>query len=182
MKRLLFALFLLTLATAGLSLANASAENKVYLPVLSCPDCDGPAAQPTNPPAPTPDPASYAAEMVELVNQARVAAGCPAAVADPTLMRAAQDWSATMARSGNYTHSGGGYYQGYGYNGLVLENIAGGAETPNYAFQGWMNSPTHKGNLEFCYPASDPSYDPTMPYSIGVGYQDGYWTLAIGWE
>src|SRR5690606_16377235 len=124
MKRLLFVLFLVTLAAAGLSLANAAAENKVYLPVLSCPGCDGPAQQPTNPPAPTPDPASYAAEMVELVNQARVARGCPAAVVSPTLMRAAQEWSATMASTGNYTHSGGDYYQGYGYKGAVLENIA----------------------------------------------------------
>lgn len=45
-----------------------------------------------------------------------------------------------------------------------------------------MESAPHRRNIEFCYPSSDPSYDPTMAYSIGVGYAEGYWTLAIGWE
>lgn len=172
---------LIALSGAAYALA-ATPTNRVYLPQVSCSGCTGTTSTPVQPsPIPTPNPSDYAAGMIVRVNQARAAAGCPAVVANSTLMRAAQDWTTTMANTGNYNHSLGGYYQAAGYPGTTLENIGPG-ETPEYAFEGWMESAPHKRNIEFCYPTNDPSYDPTMVYSIGVGYDRGYWTLAIGWE
>lgn len=186
MRRLPIALALAALAALGLSQALAAARHQVHLPAVACAGCTG--ASPTVPPAPTvpptpaPDPAEYAARMVELVNQARVAAGCPAATANDALMRGAQAWSETMASTGNYRHSGGGYYEHYGYPWGYQENIDGGAETPEFAFEDWMSSAPHKGNLEFCYPISDPSYTTARIYEIGVGYDRFYWTLVVGWR
>lgn len=193
MKRstILIALTTLTtlIALGYAAYARAAAPtNRIYLPHVSCPTCTGPTTSPVQPTPvpptpvpPTPNPSGYAAQMIVLVNQARAAAGCPAVVANATLMRAAQDWSTTMANTGNYNHSGSTFYSGYGFNGAVLENIGPGA-TPEYAYEGWMLSAPHKRNIEFCIPTSDPSYDPSMVYHIGVGYDRGYWTLALGWE
>lgn len=164
---------------------GAAGSYKVHLPMLACPGCDGPAAQPTTPsvptPEPTPDTSTYAARMVELVNGARAAVGCPAVTPNAILMRGAQEWSETMARTGNYVHSHGDYYRNLGYPGATVENIGPG-ETPDYAFEGQMTSPLHKRNLEWCYPTSDPSYNPARIYEVGVGYAEGYWTLVIGWR
>lgn len=164
--------------------AGAAGSNKVHLPMLACPGCNGPAPQPTTPtvptPEPTPDTSAYAARMIELVNGARAAVGCPAVTPNAILMRGAQEWSETVARTGNYTHAPGNYYQERGYLGGTAENMDAGAETPDFAFQNWMASPLHKRNLEWCYPASDPSYSPAMIYEVGVGYAEGYWTLVIG--
>lgn len=163
------------LIVVGLSAAHSAGTTHIYLPALPCATCTGPTLQP---PSPTPDTSTYDDRMIELVNQARADAGCPAATPHATLMQATSDWSATMAQTGNYTHSGGGYYASYGYPNGPLENIGTG-ETPEYAFEGWMESPTHRRNIEFCYLPSDPSYNPAMMYDIGVGYMNGYWTLAI---
>jgi uncharacterized protein YkwD len=176
---LLFALIALSALSGAAYALAATPTYRVYLPQVSCPNCTGP----TTPPAPTPTPSSYAAQMTTLVNQARAAAGCPAVVANATLMRAAQDWTTTMANTGNYNHSGSTFYSGYGYTGGLFENINGGADTPEYAFDTWMASPTHRSNMTWCYPTTDPSYNPAMIYEIGVGYAyPGYWTLVIGFR
>lgn len=185
MKRLLITCTLVALIAVGLSNALAVQTMRVNLPLVSCPGCAGavptPAPVPTMPSAPTPDPSAFAGRMVELVNQTRVAAGCPVVTADATLMQAAQEWSSTMATTHSYRHSLGGYYQQAGFPGTTLENIASGGDAPEYALEGWMLSPPHKANIEFCYPTSNPSYDPRIAYKIGVGYDEGYWTLVIGW-
>jgi uncharacterized protein YkwD len=175
---------LVAFGSAAYALA-ATPTRRAYLPMIICTGCTGLTSQPIPPtpipPNPTPNPSSYAAQMIALVNQARVAAGCPTVVANATLMRAAQDWSHTMASTGNYNHSGGDFYSSYGYTWGALENIGPGA-TPEYAYEGWMLSAPHKRNIEFCYPTSDPSYNPARVYEVGVGYENGYWTLVIGWR
>lgn len=181
------ALLALSLILTGSTLptTRAAGSERLSLPLLACPGCINtnppPTTPPVEPPSP-PDTSTYVPQMVALVNQARANVGCPVVTPNDILMRATQAWSETMARTGNYTHAIGGYYQSHGYPGTTLENIDAGADTPAFAFEDWMTSPAHKRNIEFCYPASDPSYDPTMVYSIGVGYKAEYWTLVIGWE
>lgn len=179
---------LLTLMATGLILAlhqiaqassfGAAEARMAYLPAVSCLACSG--RQPT-PPAPDPD--AYEARMIELVNQARVAAGCPAAGIHPALVQATAEWSDYMSRTGDYSHGTPDQVdERYGpYPGGVLEDISGDGP-PEYVFGNWMESPGHRRNLEYCYPPDDPSYRPTMVYDIGVGYVHGYWTLAIGWR
>lgn len=178
----ILALVALSLSMAGFDARAAIGPVRAYLPIVGCEDCAGRATSPTPRPSPsaTPSPSVYAARMVELVNQARAAVNCPAVTSHDALMRGAQAWSEKMARESIYEHSGSSYYESFGYPYGPLENIGTG-ETPEYALEGWMQSPSHKRNLEWCYPPSDPSYDPAMVYDVGVGYAwPGYWTLTIG--
>ncbi len=162
-----------------------AAQITIYLPALSCPTCATKTpATPEPQPSPAPEnPDAFEARMIELVNQARTAAGCPAATPSSILMRAAGDWSAYMSATSDYQHAPSIWYSDPPYlypTNAVLENIAGGSDSPDYVFSGWMASPAHRGNLEWCYHPDDPSYDPSRLYEIGVGYAGGYWTLAIG--
>lgn len=178
---------LLTLAAvAGLGLRPTSSETpvlaaaaRVYLPVVLCPTCAG--ALPTPEPSPIPIDV-LEARMVELVNQARLAAGCPKATLSATLMQATGDWSEYMRANNIGEHTPSDWYTAPPYlypTNAVLENIAGGSDSADYVFDGWMASALHKRNLEFCYHPDNPSYDPAVFYEIGVGYSGGYWTLAI---
>ena len=184
MQRLLLALTLPTLLAllSLVTLVGAQAPataTKVYLPLVACPGCAGNSVLPNPTPAPV-DANAHEARIIQLVNEARVAVGCPAAIPNAVLMQATGDWSAYMAATSDYCHAGFGYYATYGYpSGLVLENIGGG-DGPDYMFEGWMLSSLHKRNIEWCYPISDPSYSPAVRYEIGIGYAGGYWTLAIG--
>lgn len=179
----LTSLFLALLALAGAALGMHTArvvavgETSVFLPAVSCPGCTGGDPQPT---PENPDPLE--ARMVELVNQARAAAGCPAAMPSPTLMRAAGDWSEYMRVHNIGEHAPSNWYSSSPYfypTDAVLENIAGGSDVPDYVFSLWMQSSLHRRNIEFCYHPDNPSYTPDRLYELGAGYSDGYWTLAI---
>lgn len=173
------AVALLALAAFGLNQAFAADTTKVYLPLISCPTCTGTGTT-TPPPTQTPTPGANVSRMIELVNQARAAVGCPAVTAHASMMQGAQDWTDYMASTADYRHSDGGYYEARGYPvGRIVENIGTG-DTTDYAFEGWMESPAHKANIEFCLRPDNPSYSPNLIYDIGVGYRDSYWTLAIG--
>ena len=189
MKRLIFALALPTLLAllAGLApLVGAqapAATTKVYLPLVACPGCTGSVPRPSPTPSPTTEPVNpdaFEARIIQLVNEARATVGCPAVTPNASLMQATGDWSAYMARTGDYQHAPSNWYATYDYpsNG-VLENISGGDE-PEYVFEGWMLSTFHKRNIQWCYPISDPSYTADRIYEIGIGYDGSYWTLAIG--
>lgn len=166
----------------GLSLAAhdvaAAAPYGAYLPSVGCAGCVRRALQPIA--TPRPNPSAYAVREIELVNEARAAVGCPPVVANDALMRGAQAWSETMAREGFAGHSGAGYYERFGYpHSTRVENIGSG-EWPEDIFERWMASTLHRRNIEWCILPSDPSYDPTTTYDIGVGYAwPGYWTLTI---
>jgi uncharacterized protein YkwD len=179
-KLLLISLTLLLLGLAALGAQAASPMAQVALPMLGCPECD--VSQATPPPAPTlapPDSGAYADEAVRLINEARVLAGCPAAVPHPVLMQATQDWSEYMEMSGEFHHSPPGYYSEspYFYYG-GLENI-GISGNPDEIMSGWLASPTHKSNIEFCINPGEPSYRANRIYEVGVGHSGGYWTMVL---
>ncbi len=176
-------LALLALPALGLRGATPSAATKIYLPLAACPECDYEAPQPTLQPFPTPDFGSYASEGVRLINEARAAVGCPAAVPHPALMQAAQDWSAYMERTHQAHHSPSEHYSNdpYFYTGALVENI-GGAGTPDQIVTAWLRSPPHKSNLELCQHPTDSSYDPNRIYDVGLGHSGGYWTFVVGWR
>jgi uncharacterized protein YkwD len=94
---------------------------------------------------------SYPNEVVQLINQARTAAGMPALTVSPQLTAAAQAHSEDMACYSLLSHSGSdastiaqriaaaGYASSYS-----LEMIYGGyGAYPQTAFDWWMNDPTH---------------------------------------
>jgi len=188
MKRLLLALVLPTLLTVlgGLGpLVRAqepTAVTKVFLPLVACPGCTGSVVGPTPTPSPTPvpvNPDAFEARIIQLVNEARAAVNCPAVTPNASLMQATGDWSAYMARTGDYRHSVvSSYYASYGYTDSVLENI-GSSDGPEYIFEDWMRSTFHKRNIQWCYPPGDIAGQGAI-YEIGIGYDGGYWTLAIG--
>jgi uncharacterized protein YkwD len=171
----LLVLLLLALAPAAWSMASEQLETvpTVYLPLL----CDARCASRATPPE---NPEAVEARVIELVNEARVAAGCPAATPNDTLMRATGDWSSYMSSTGHYIHSAPDYYSRYGYESSPLENIGASGPFPELIFEAWMNSTPHRRAIEWCYLPNDPSYRPDQVYEIGVGYAGGYWTLAIG--
>lgn len=124
----------------------------------------------------------FEARMVDRINAARVAAGCPAAAPSPILMRATGDWSAHLAANGLFEHAPASWYIDPPYlypdNG-VLENLAGGSDRPDFISTAWLSSPLHRRNLEWCYKPGEPSYHPAVYYEIGIGYVGGHWTLGI---
>jgi uncharacterized protein YkwD len=181
---LLISLTLLLLGLAALGAQAASPMAQVALPMLGCPGCY--VSQATPPPAPTlapPDSSAYADEAVRLINEARVLAGCPAAVPHPPLMQATQDWSEYMEMSGKYHHAPSEYYSNspFFYHWFLVENI-GLSGSPLEIVNGWLSSSIHKSNLEFCDKVGNPEYDPNRIYDIGVGYSGGYWTMVLGWQ
>lgn len=175
----LAALAVLSLLIAANATAGLASTERIYLPLLFCPTCAG-----TPAPTPTRKPDSYSPEQlraVELANQARVAAGCPAASINPKLMQATQAWSEYMLKTSDYRHAPNTWYPAYGYPYGGLENI-GGAISPEEIIEGWLGSASHRRNMLWCEEAKpeSPEYTALARYEIGVGFADGYWTLKIG--
>jgi uncharacterized protein YkwD len=120
------------------------------------------------------------AEVVRLVNKLRIAAGCPALAPYPALTEAAQDHSASMARTGRLSHRGPGGRSlvqrledvGYVWS-QVGENIAYGYPDAAAVVAGWMDSPPHRRNILAC-----------GHRDIGVGLAHGHdttwWTQITG--
>jgi uncharacterized protein YkwD len=141
-------------------------------------------------PAPAPAPArqaapDFAAQVIELVNRERAAAGCPALVPNDALMQIAQAHSQDMAGHDFFEHDGSDgrtpfqrmLDAGYRYRSAA-ENIAAGASSPADAVRLWMNSPGHRANILNC-----------GLRETGVGYVDdpgdrlrygNYWTQDFG--
>jgi uncharacterized protein YkwD len=139
-------------------------------------------SNPGAPPAPLP---AFAAQVIDLVNQQRAAAGCPALVANDALMSIAQAHSQDMATHDFFQHEGSDGrtpFQrmndaGYRYR-RAAENIAAGPKRPADAVALWMNSPPHRANILDC-----------ALRETGVGYVDdpgdplkygSYWTQDFG--
>lgn len=135
---------------------------------------------PAAPPAPTEGEAQEA-KVVELTNQQRAAAGCPALVTDDRLVDSARGHSADMAAQDYFDHKsedGRSFVdriKAAGYPKPGAENIAAGQSTPEAVMDGWMKSPGHKANILNC-----------GLKTIGVGVAKGgsyrvYWTQNFGW-
>lgn len=135
----------------------------------------------STPPADTGDPSGFAAEVVRLTNEQRLANGCRALTANAVLGRVATAHSQDMADRGYFDHNtpdGLSPFDrmtaaGYRYS-FAAENIAAGQTTPQAVMASWMASPGHRANILNC--------DLT---EIGVGYVAGgsyhsYWTQNFG--
>jgi uncharacterized protein YkwD len=175
-RRVVLALAGLSLALLALGWAAAaragSAPSSIYLPLICGSGCGS--QPPVNPEIPDP----FEARVIELANEARVAAGCPVATVSPLLTRLSGEWSRYMDATRDYGHSPVNYYPDNGYEGIPLEMIGGDAE-PEYIFERWMASPLHRAGIEYCIRPGEPEYRPDLIYEIGAGH-DGYWTLVIG--
>ena len=131
------------------------------------------------------------AQVLQIINQARVAKGCPALVTNPALTAAAQVQSKNIATKNFFGHvdKDGHRFtyrakaQGYQYR-LIGENIAAGQKTAQEVARDWLNSPPHRRNILNCnfletgialaYQADDRPIDgnPVPLYS--------YWTQVFG--
>ncbi|MFJ3839777.1 CAP domain-containing protein [Streptomyces sp. NPDC090054] len=110
------------------------------------------AAPPTNTRAAAPSVADPN-KILELVNQARTAAGCPALTVDPAVTAAAQEYANDTTTS--HTGSDGSSVQdrlkkaGATYTASA-ENIAWGTADEQKHVDGWLNSAVHSGNIKNC--------------------------------
>ena len=99
-------------------------------------------------PAPVPLDDAYEARIVQLVNVERVAAGLPRLAVSPCADRFAEDWSATMARTGAFVHRPSlGTLLSACRASAVGENIAYGGVTADQMMAMWMQSPGHRANI-----------------------------------
>ena len=130
-------------------------------------------------------------QVLQIINQARVAMGCPALMSNPALTAAAQVQSNDMAAKDFFGHVGKDGHrftyrakaQGYQYR-LIGENIAAGQKTAQEVARDWLQSPPHRRNILNChfletgialtYQADDRPIDgnPVPLYS--------YWTQVFG--
>lgn len=94
-------------------------------------------------------------ELLNLVNQHRVANGKAPARIEQTLMKNSRDWSWVMGNTRNLVHSGQN----------VAENIytSGWEGNAREIFEAWKNSPGHNKNMLGNY----------TQMGVGVVYRDG---------
>jgi uncharacterized protein YkwD len=124
------------------------------------------------------------AEVLDLVNRERRAAGLSNLSRDAALAEAAQAHADDLARRGALSHTGGDgstvadrvWRAGYRFRRLA-ENVAVGQESPREVVAGWMDSPGHRENI----------LRPGLA-DIGVGYAEGaayadapgrYWVIVL---
>lgn len=92
--------------------------------------------------------ARFARTAVRLTNQARARHDVPPLRLQPCLAEAAQDWAATMARTGELAEQPTGVVaRQCGSTAGSGANVAGGYTTPRDAVRGWMRSPGHRATL-----------------------------------
>jgi len=133
------------------------------------------AAAPTPRPAAPARPAGLLRQVVDLINQKRAAAGCGPVSVDPRISAAAQKHSDDMASQGYFEHDApdGRSFEdrltAEGYPEPGGENIAKGQDDAPQVVSEWMESPSHRDNIEDC------SFRTT-----GVGKSGGYWTQDFG--
>lgn len=135
---------------------------------------------PADPPAEPPtEQERLEAEVVELTNAERAAAGCGAVKVDDRLAAAARGHSEDMAERDFFDHTNPDGEDPWdraraaGYDWAASENIAWGYRTAEEVVDGWMNSDGHRRNLLDC-----------DVVAIGVGVADSsrgpYWTQMFG--
>ncbi|HEX8802960.1 MAG TPA: CAP domain-containing protein [Acidimicrobiales bacterium] len=119
----------------------------------------------------------YAAEVLDLVNQARADVGCQALTVDDRLQAAAQLHAEDMSARQYMDHVNpegldpSDRAAAQGYTGPVGENIAMGYPSPAEVMEGWMGSEGHRANIENC--------DYTI-IGIGVDTEGWYWAQVFG--
>jgi uncharacterized protein YkwD len=125
---------------------------------------------------------TFADQVVKMVNDQRLAAGCKALAVNPILTSVAQAHSQDMADHDYFDHNsqdGTTPFQrmtkaGYKYTSAG-ENIAAGQPTPADVMDAWMHSDGHKANILNC------GYTEIgVGYATGVGRYHSYWTQDFG--
>ncbi|TCZ81037.1 SCP-like extracellular [Paenibacillus albiflavus] len=117
------------------------------------------------------DAASFAAQVVDLVNKERSKAGLKPLTTQADLTNMAAAKAADMRKNNYFDHQSPTYGSpfdmmkqfGISYRSAG-ENIAKGQRTPAEVMNAWMNSEGHRKNI------LDPSFT-----AIGVAYDNGYW-------
>lgn len=142
------------------SFSNPIATNTVKpSPVTPVPSLPRPTSKPTSAASPTTvkpnteaPAASYAEQVVRLVNQERAKEGlAPLSISQPA-QAAAQVRVQETETSFSHTRPNGSSFstalteQGVKYR-TAGENIAYGQRTPEQVMEGWMNSPGHRANI-----------------------------------
>ncbi|MGP3981138.1 CAP domain-containing protein [Streptomyces sp. KR80] len=144
-----------------------------------------PAPEPSRPEKPAPDPTVPGAktvaesEVLVLVNQERLEAGCRPVRADRKLAGLAEQFSEDMARRGFFDHTdpdGANPWdraEALDIDGLGGENIARGQQDAEAVMEAWMDSPGHRANILNC------EY---RTIGIGAHLGDGgpWWTQDFG--
>ena len=135
------------------------------------------AGKPTPPAAIAQSPAY---EVIQLVNNFRVANGLPAFQINQSLMIAAQQQADYMAASNIYSHTGAGgsspqsRAEAAGYVGWVSENIVGGTNlTPQKGLIWWQNSAVH-------YAALVSTRHTEVGAGFAVGFDQNFYALVVG--
>ena len=135
------------------------------------------AGTPTTPPVTAQSPAS---EILQLVNNFRLANGLPAFTINNSLMVAAQQQANYMAANNIYSHTGAGgsspqgRAEAAGYVGWVSENIVGGTSlTADKGLIWWQNSPVH-------YAALVSTRYTEVGAGSASGYDQNFYALVVG--
>ncbi len=128
----------------------------------------------------------YEDQLLALINQERQNQGLAPLSMNAALREAARAHSRDMACQGFFSHTGSDgsspadRVARYGYQFSYLgENIYAGNgpyNSPQAAFQAWMNSPGHRQNIlspNFVHVGIGYAYDPNSPYG-------SYWTADFG--
>lgn len=134
--------------------------------------------------------ASFEAELVDLVNLARVQNGLAPLMVHSALMSAASGHSQDMSVNDFVGHTGSdgsAFWErmtraGYVNISCAAENIAAGFTTPQDVLNAWMGSDDHRRNiLNACVTDIGIGYvyEPTDRYPDGIGYKH-YWTQDFG--
>jgi uncharacterized protein YkwD len=95
-------------------------------------------------------------DIAYLTNKQRAAHGCKPLHVDARLTKAARVQSSYMARTGKFSHVGGGgstfvaRQKAANYPRPAGENIAFGYRTGATVVKAWMNSPGHRANILNC--------------------------------
>ena len=166
--------FLVAALAAGCIAAAIPAFNGSSPALAATPSCTPAAAWPgTN--------ASFAQQVVGLVNQHRLSLGLFALSVNATLTDAAVWKSRHMAAYGYFAHSDPAppvardaitrmLDCGYASGGWIGENIASGQQTPSAVVTAWLSSPEHRANIES-------SAFRSTGVGVAVGGPSGfYWT------
>ncbi len=135
---------------------------------------------PAPPPPPISAPMPFGAEVSQLVNQARAAAGLPPVVGNGALSCAAVGQSADQATRQVMTHNGSNgstagarmSYCGYGWS-TWGENVAAGQSSAQQVMQAWMNSPGHRANI------LNPRFTQIGIGAVASGAGTIYWTMDL---
>jgi uncharacterized protein YkwD len=132
---------------------------------------------------------SYAAQVMDLVNEARRANGCDALRQNPAIAQAAADHSRDMAVAGYFGHdSPAGVtpwtrMQRDGYDAPGGENIARGYAEPKDVVAAWLSSPQHRSNILNCkFRSTGVGYYPTPVAGASRDDAGPYWTQDFGYS